>query len=298
MRGKWIAPTAAAVLLSVAVTAAGRPEEPGRKLVFVEYGKNNRIVEVDKTGKITWEHKTPGLVVGVIPTKDGNVIYAHNSGEGAKAPGIQCVNHENKIVWEYKASCVESLGFDVLPNGNVLLGEEGPCRAVELSPDGKIVSTLNLTTSETNAHRQVRRVHKLRNGNILATHEGEGVVREYDPSGKVVWEKKDVGDVYDARRIRGGNTLITCGKQARVIEVDKDGKIVSEINNENTPGLGLVWPTSIQILPSGNRLICNWLQSKPGTGVHAFEVDRENKVVWKWADHAQFSTITTIQSVE
>jgi hypothetical protein len=197
---------------------------------------------------------------------------------------VQEVDRNHNVVWDYKAKCEQVLCFERLPNGNVLLGEQGPCRAVEVNRKGEVVRATPLTTDEKPAHRQLRGVHKLRNGNILACHEGDGVVREYDPNGKVVWDYPGVRSVFDAKRLPNGNTLIATGQNAQIIEVTPDKRVVWQFGPKEAPELGLAWITGLHLLKNGNIVAANFLQGKEGTGVHLFEVTRGKKVVWTYAD--------------
>ncbi len=167
-----------------------------------------------------------------------------------------------------------------------------------MDPKGKVVRVTPLTTSEKGYHLQVRNIHKLANGNILAAHEGEGAVREVDPEGKVVWEYTGVENAGDAQRLPGGNTLISCGTQKRVLEVTPDKKIAWEFKASDAPELNITWVSSIQVLPSGNVLVGNFLRNQEGKGAHAFEVTRDKKVVWSWADHKLISSLTTVRAVD
>lgn len=185
-----------------------------------------------------------------------------------------------------------------LANGNTLIAEQGPCQVVEVDHAGKVVSTIKLTTSEEHFHRQVRNVHRLPSGNILAGHEGKGAIREVDPTGKLVWEIKGIENAPDAWRLPSGNTLIACGTQARVIEVTPENKIVWEFAKSDAPELNLVWVASLQILKNGNYLVGNFLRGQEGKGVHAFEVTKDKKVVWKYDDHKLVKSLATIRAIE
>jgi hypothetical protein len=44
--------------------------------------------------------------------------------------------------------------------------------------------------------------------------------------------------------------------------------------------------------------VCNWLGAGGGTGVHAFEVTRDKKVVWKFNDHALIKSATTVMALD
>lgn len=264
------------------------------RLIFAEYGNTeNRLVELDAEGKLVWEHKPPSICVIFEVLKNGNILL----GYGGKPTGVQEINHNHEVVWNFVSASPQVLGCSRPSNGNTLIAEQGPCQAVEVDANGKVVHITPLTTSEKPYHLQVRNVHKLPNGNILAAHEGEGAVREVDSAGKVVWEYKGVENVNDAQRLKNGNTLISCGTQKRVIEVTRAGKIVWEFGATDAPELNLVWVSSVQVLKNGNLLIGNFLRGHEGKGVHAFEVTRKKRVVWTFADHVLAKSVTTVRAI-
>jgi outer membrane protein assembly factor BamB len=265
-----------------------------RRLLLAEYGSSpNRLLEVDPAGRPVWEHKPPSICVIFQPLKGGNILL----GYGGSPTGVQEIDHAHKVVWNYVSACPQVLGCERLDNGNTLVAEQGPCRAVEVNPKGEVVRATPLTTSEKPYHLQVRNVHRLPNGNLLAAHEGEGAVREVDPTGRVVWEFTGVENAGDARRLRNGNTLISCGTQKRVIEVDRGGKIVWEFGAADAPELNIVWVSSIQPLRNGNILVGNFVRGHEGKGVHAFEVTRKKEVVWTYADHTLVKALTTVRAL-
>jgi hypothetical protein len=52
--------------------------------------------------------------------------------------------------------------------------------------------------------------------------------------------------------------------------------MVWEVTSEELPELGIRWFAGIQVLPTGNILLCN-----AGGKVPLAEINREKKVVWK-----------------
>lgn len=275
--------------LSLNTQAQDSSEEPKQHhFMFMQYSPVNRIVELSAEGKILWEHPVPSLAVMFETLKNGNVIYAY----GGNPTGVQEVDRDHKVVWNYTAKCEQVLGFSRLPNGNILVGEEGPCQAVEVDRSGKEVRITPLTTAEKPAHRQLRSIHRLKNGNLLACHEADATVREVTSEGKVVWEYGPVENVFEAIRLKNGNTLIGAGTQARIIEVNRQGKIVWEFGAKDAPNLVLTWITGIQVLKNGNLVVANFLRGKEGQGAHAFEVTRKKQVVWTFADHKMATLVT------
>ena len=187
--------------------------------------------------------------------------------------------------------------FTRMRRANTLVAEQDPCQALEVNAKGETVHATPLTTSVKGFHLQVRNVHKLANGNILAAHEGEGAVREVDPTGKVVWEYTGVTNTGEAVRLPSGNTLICCGTQKRLLEVTPEKTVAWEFKAEDAPELNLTWVSSVQVLKNGNFLVGNFLRGQEGKGAHAFEVNRDKQVVWKWADHSLLKSLTTVRAV-
>ncbi len=277
-------------------TSAAEAEPPSKhRIVFFEYGNTqNRLVELDEDGKLIWEHKPPSVAVIFQPLAGGHIVYAF----GGSPTGVVEIDRDQKPVWTYLSKCPQVLGFERLASGNTLLAEQGPPRAVEVDPQGEIVRTTPLVTSDEHFHQQVRNIQQLPDGHVLAAHEGEGAAREVDPQGNVIWEYKNVTHCGTALRLAGGNTLIACGTQKRLIEVDRAGKIVWEFGDSDAPELNLTWISSLQVLPNGNYLVGNFIRGAEGRGAHAFEVTRNKQVVWKFADHERFKSITTVRAVD
>jgi hypothetical protein len=284
------------VLLGLLPVPAQAADAPVRhRLLLFEYGKGpNRMLELDADGKPVWEHRPPSIAVLFQVLPNGNVVYAY----GGKPTGVREVTRQGKEVWNYVSACPQVLGCERLPNGHTLVAEQGPCQAVEVDASGKVVHITPLRQNQEHYHLQVRNIHGLPGGNILAAHEGEGAVREYDPKGNVVWEYTGVENAGDARRLPNGNTLISCGTQKRILEVTPDRKVAWEFTAADAPDLNLTWISSIQLLPNGNLLAGNFLRGQEGKGAHAFEVTRDKKVVWTWADHSLVKSLTTVRAID
>ena len=285
------------IILSFGLLDASFAADAGIKhrLMFFEYGNcPNRFVELDADGRIVREFKPRSIAVMFQILPNGNIVY----GYGGHPTGVVEVNPRGEAVWNYVSHCPQVLGCERLANGNTLVAEQGPCRVVEVNPQGAVVHTTNLSTNETGYHLQVRNVHKLKDGHILAAHEGEGAIREYELDGRVAWEYTGVTNTGEALRLENGNTLIAGATQKRLIEVTPEHKVVWEFTADDAPELNLTWVSSIQILKNGNYLVGNFLRGHEGKGAHAFEVTRDKKVVWTFADHKQFRSVTTVRAVD
>ena len=95
-----------------------------------------------------------------------------------------------------------------------------------------------------------------------------------------------------------GNTLIAGATQKRLLEVTPKGEIVWEFGTKDAPELNLTWVSSLQVLKNGNYVVGNFLRGQEGKGVHAFEVTKEKKVVWTFADHKLAKSITTVRVLD
>jgi hypothetical protein len=283
-------------LLLVVSSLMAQPLPIRHRIMLAQYSGpgGNRIIEVSATGKITWEHKVPSACVMFQALPTGNVVYAF----GGTPTGVEEVDRQERVVWRHVSRSSQVLSCERLPNGNTLVNEQGACQVVEVNPKAGPVSTVKLTASEAQFHRQVRMVHRLANGNLLAAHEGEAVVREVTPAGKVVWEYPNVTNVFEAIRLPSGNTLIGCGTQRRIIEVTPDHRVAWELKADEAPELNLTWITSLQVLRNGNLVVGNFLRGQEGKGAHAFEVTREKKVVWAFADHEMVKSLTMVRVLD
>ena len=95
----------------------------GHRLMLFEYGKGpNRLIELDVSGKVVWEHKPPSLAVIFSVLPNGNILYAY----GGKPTGVREVTRKGEEVWNYVSKCPQVLGCERLSNGNTLIGEQGP----------------------------------------------------------------------------------------------------------------------------------------------------------------------------
>ena len=85
----------------------------------------------------------------------------------------------------------------------------------------------------------------------------------------------------------------------KVIEIDGAGKTVWELSQNDLPGNPLQLTVGCQVLPNGNLVICNYLgHGHLGSQPQFFEITREKRVVWEFADHQNFKSINQIQLLD
>ncbi|HZT54845.1 MAG TPA: hypothetical protein VFA35_01360, partial [Burkholderiaceae bacterium] len=223
---------------------------------------DNRVVEVDEQGKITWELDDVFGAWDAVCLDNGNILITEFS-----VSRVSEVDRKGNRLWVYE-DLKNPYCADRLPNGNTLIGDTFGGRVIEVSPQKEIVWKYDKEIRPFDAKR-------LANGNTLISDVLKDRVIEVSPQGEIVWEVKNMNNVHDADRLPNGNTLITLRSKGQVIEVDREGKVVWELN-------GLMSPSDADRLPNGNTLVAE------NNAVREF--DRHGNVVWKkemtWAVEA------------
>ncbi len=275
-------------------TAEVQPAQmAGRPIACADYTAG-KVFLLSSGGNIEWEQPAPHCN-DLWALANGNVLFS--TGHGVKE-----MTREGKTVFSYESKS-EIYACQRLEGGNTFVGECNAGRLLEIRPDGTIAKEIRLLRDgRDGGHTYMRNARRLRDGNYLVAHYGEGVVREYDPDGRIVREIKAEGGPHSAIRLPDGNTLVACGdrtKAARVFEANKDGAVIWEIGPRDLPGIELKFMAGLHRLPNGNTLMSNWVgHGQFGKAPHLMEVTRDKKVVWTFADHARFRTISSVQALD
>jgi hypothetical protein len=206
------------------------------------------------------------------------------------------------VAWEYKAGAnTEVHACQPLSNGSVLLVENGPCRIIEVDRGGKIAKEIGLVPppASVSLHDQFRGVRKTREGHYLVCRKGEHKVEELDANGVILREIPVPGDVHECVLLPDGHLLIACGDGHRVEELDERLRVVWKLDENELPGNPLRLMSGFQRLPNGNTVFCNYLgHGHLGEQPHLFEITREKKIVWQFADHLHFKVINQVQLLD
>ncbi len=212
--------------------------------------------------------------------------------------GVKELAPDGRVVFAYE-SASGIYACQRLANGNTFVAECEAGRLLEVTPAGTVAKEVRLLAEgQDGGHAFMRNARVLPNGNYLVAHYGLGVVHEYDPAGALVREIPASGGPHSVVRLPDGNTLIAIAdgdRNPRVIEVDPAGRIVWQLTQADVPELTLAFMTGLQRLPDGHTVLTNWLgHGQLGRGPHLIEVTRDKQVVWTYADHAAFKTISSI----
>ncbi len=254
----------------------------------------NKVALVAADGKIEWEYACQHPQdCWVLP--NGNFLFCH-------AHGAIEMTRDHAIAWEYKAGKDTQIhACQPLPDGRVLVVENGPCRILELDRAGKIAKEIKLTPPPANVsvHDQFRGTRKTKAGHYLLCRKGEHRIEEFDGEGKSLRSIPIPGDVHEALLLPDGHLLVACGEGHKILEFDAAMKVVWSLDQNEVPGNPLQLMTGFQRLPNGNTIFCNYLgHGHLGEQPHFFEITRDKKVVWSFADHEHFKTINQIQVLD
>jgi hypothetical protein len=248
-----------------------------------------RTMIVGKDGKVEREISGSGHVQDAWMLKNGNVLYSHYG-------GAREVDKDGLVVWEYAIKGCEVHSVQPLANGNVLVGESGNGRIVEVGRDGKIAKEIKVETKVKGKHHQFRMCRKGPAGTYFVACFGDGVIKELDGAGSVLRVLNPHGDkpakknnAHAVVPMANGHVLASTGYGKSFVEFDGDGKVIWTLSGADLPeGFRLSYTCSIQQLPNGNRVIATY-HGKP-----AFvEVDRDKKAVWTY-NNDSFGNISGI----
>lgn len=283
-----------AVLCAVAIAGVVSPGLRAAHPFLCTDAAGGKVAVVSATGVVEWEYacKHP-QDCWVLP--NGNFLFCH-------AGGAIEMTRAKEIVWEYKAGPkTEVHACQPLPDGCVLIVENGPSRLIEVDRAGKIAKEIKLRVppEAVKVHDQFRGTRKTASGHYLVCRKGEHLVDELDGDGKVLRSTPVPGDVHEALLLPDGHLLVACGEGHKVIEFDQAMKVVWELGENDVPGNPLRLMTGFQRLPNGNTIFCDYLgHGHLGEQPHFFEITRDKKVVWEFSDHVHFKTINQIQVLD
>lgn len=254
-----------------------------------------KVCLVSAEGRVEWEYPAPECNdVWVLPS--GNLLF--NTGHGVKE-----VTRDKRVVFSYESTSA-IYACQRLSNGLTFIGECNSGRLLEVASDGRVMKEIRLLGPGLDGGGAfMRNARKLSSGHYLVAHYGLDVVREYDEQGQMLREIPAPGGPHTAIELPGGNLLISCadhgGGAPHVFEVDPRGRTVWSVGTHELPGIDLKFMAGLQRLPNGNTVMCNWVgHGAFGQAPHLIEVSRDKHVVWTFADHRTFRTLSSVQLLD
>jgi HEAT repeat protein len=195
---------------------------PGNRVLIAEWNVQ-KITERDFTGKILWEKQVPGNPANVQRLANGNTFIAMNGG------AIMEVDRTGKEVYQIANVGGNTLAAYRTRQGVIVcMTFNGQCLLLDTT--GK-----QLTSFATNHDaNSIGGIDLEQNGRILITHQSNGKVMEFDREGKKLLEL-DAPAIRTASALPNGHILVAAQAGSRVFEMDRSGKIVWEYKDAGNP---------------------------------------------------------------
>jgi hypothetical protein len=297
------------------VEAAKAPKFNRKGNVLIADQFNNRVIEVSPGGTIVFTAGDGSSIAGpnsfVAPNDAQRVgsktlIAATGAPPGAEStcPGgcpdnrVVLVDKRGQIVWAYGVAGVTGSDFNqlnapvqatYLPNGHVLITDQGNQRVIEVKKNYKIAwqyGTTGVAGSDANQLNDPNSAELLDNGNILIADEGNNRVIEVNRNHDIVWS---AGGGYQgestsslvapafASRLPNGDTLISDSGNNRIVELDTNNGTVWQVSTATrSRDVPDPEPTRAVRLKTGNTLISDQFNHQ------VIEVDTAGNVVWSY----------------
>ena len=262
--------------------------QPGNILIADQF--NNRVIEVTPQGEIIWSFGlgpndiSPRSVIG---TNDAQRVGSLTLIAGTGAPPgtekrcphgcpdnrVLLVDSSGEIVWQYGRFRVTGSGPNelntpvqntFLPNGDVLITDQGNQRIIEVNPRHQIVwqyGTTGVSGIGPNQLNSPNSAELLANGDILIADENNNraieVTRTHDIVATFTAGGTTSGVAF-ASRLPNGDTLITDSNNSRIVEVDTNDAVVlggEYFTNTDAGSNSMPLPTRAIRLANGNTII-------------------------------------------
>jgi hypothetical protein len=253
---------------------------------------NNRVIEVGRDNGVVWTFgdgsSTPGPTSVVAPN-DAERVGSHTLIAGTGAPAgaeptgasgcndnrVILVDRRGTIVWQYGQDAgVSGAGPNqlsapvcavYLPNGHVLITDQGNARVIEVNAHQDVVWQYGTTGTSGAGDNQLNNPNSaelLSNGHVLIADENNNRVIEVTRDGQIVWSYGSPSDTTTlngaafASRLDDGNTLISDANNNRIVEVTPDAQVVFTFVTNARPGSNSnPQPTRAVRLRNGDTLI-------------------------------------------
>ena len=263
--------------------------------------KHRLICSDPATGKILWINEDGGIdrvlenIKGcfdlwILPT--GQLLYPH-FGKNT-FDGYTVLNQDGSVARTYETQH-EIFGVQPLSNGNILVGELGQKRMVEVDPSGNIVKEIPIEY-EGKQHECLRSVRKTKDA-YFAVLPGTNEVRRYALDGSLQKSFSIRHDAFGVIAKENGGILYTCMEGA--FELDADGIEIWSLTDADIPEMNIRWLLGVQQLKNGNYVFSNWMgHGHRDEGIQFFEVNREKQVVWSLDGRGTLLEPATLQILD
>jgi hypothetical protein len=260
---------------------------------------NNRVIEIDKAGKIVWHFGngptdlTATSIVGVNDAQRvGSLTLMAGTGVPAASPPfevgcdngcpdnrVMLVDEEGHIVWQYGTFGDTGFGPNqlntpvqatYLPTHSVLITDQANDRIIEVSIATHDIlwqyGTTGVAGDGPDQLNGPNSAELLANGHILISDQGNNRAIEVDRHKNIHATFTAGGTasiVAFASRLKNGDTLLTDSGNSRIVEVDHHDKVVWEYFTNTDPASNSApLPTRAVRLANGDTLISDQFNNR------------------------------------
>lgn len=278
----------------------GIKELPNGNILLADTS-NNRILEVDRKGKVVFSSDDWSGGTGQL--SDGSHLHYPNNVHVVDRESLMItdrnndrfvvINHNGDVLWSFSEKLKHPHNCEPLANGNVIIADSDNNAVAEINYDGHVVWFYN------DGLDWPRDANRLPNGNTLITDSKNSRVIEVMPTKEIVWECKVdyFANFYEAHRLENGNTLISDQQHQQVLEVGPLGDIVWKFRNfkreypihdrltngffkhVDAQGRPLGWILATRLSEGGGNFL--WGQNNRGKRVPGLEFDRSGALCFQ-----------------
>jgi plastocyanin len=282
--------TASSTQTSSSGLSGGPFNTPGNLLITDQF--NNRVVEVNPlTNQVVWSFGSgngsvcnpgPGSIIGPNDAERlaGGLTLMAGTGNPAGFPPVAAcvdnrviiVNQQGNITWQYGQAGVTGAGPDELsvpvfavqlPNGNILITDQGNNRVIEVNSTKQIVWSYG-PASGPGALKNPNSAELLTNGDVLIADQNNNRVIEVDQAGNIVWQySQGLQTASFASRLPNNDTLIADAGHSRIVEVNQAGQTVWQyFTNHSANSVAAPYPSNAVRLADGDTSIADTLNER------------------------------------
>ncbi len=224
----------------------------GHAFIVAEHDRRHqRVIHIDEQGNVARQFACDSLPLDLQALAGGNLLV--NLGLA-----IVELDSDFREVWRYPTAKPAFFSCQKLGNGNVLLGDTGEARIIEVTPAGKVARALPFPVSVDCAphYNMFRLIRPLDHAGdrLLVSCFHDRKLAEFSWDGRLLWQVPVEGTPYMAIRLSSGNTLVSLGPTGRIVEVDPHGDVAWRYDMWDDNRLERGWISGISLL-AGGRIV-------------------------------------------
>ncbi len=253
---------------------------------------SRKITWIDESGDVIKEITDTGFCFDIWAMPDGKFLYNHYG--TSNGDGFTVLNEDGSVFMQYQTKH-EIFCCQPLENSNILVGELGQKRLVEVNQKGEIV--LEIPVPYDGARHECMRMVRKVNDIYIVVQPGLNKIRKISKTGEIIKEYDIRADAFGVVCKPGGNLLYTCMSGA--YEIDENGNEVWSLEDKDVPEMNIRWLLGVQLLKNGNMVFSNWMgHGHRDEGIHFFEVSYDKNVVWTYDGRGVLAEPATLQILD